>query len=133
MSVILVTGCSSGFGLSAAVALAKRGETVVASMRDLSRASKLRDSAGDTKLGIIQLDVTDARSRHAAVSTVTTQYGQIDVLINNAGVFSMGPTETLGEADLRSHLRNKRLRHIRIDRTWCCPRCASDVPDGLST
>ena len=34
MSVVLITGCSSGFGMGAAVALARRGETVVATMRE---------------------------------------------------------------------------------------------------
>ena len=85
MAIVLITGCSSGFGLGAAVALARRGETVVASMRNVSRAGKLRDAAGDTMLDIVQLDVTDAKSREAAVSEVVTKHGRIDVLINNAG------------------------------------------------
>lgn len=102
MAVILVTGCSSGFGLGAAVALAQRGETVIATMRNLAKAGKLRDAAGEARLDVVQLDVTDAKSRDAAVSAVLAKHGRIDVLVNNAGVFSMGPTETLGEADMRA-------------------------------
>lgn len=45
MSVTLITGCSSGFGLGAAVALAKRGGTVVATTRNTAKAGPLREAA----------------------------------------------------------------------------------------
>lgn len=102
MAVALITGCSSGFGLGAAIALARRGETVVATMRNLSKAQALRNLAGDLPIDVMQLDVTNSISRAAAVAAVTDKYGRIDVLINNAGIFSMGAMETLGEASLRA-------------------------------
>ena len=97
-----LTGRSSGFELGAAVALARGGETMIASMRNLAKAQKLREAAGTAKLDLIQLDVTDVSSREAAVAAATTKYGRIDVLINNAGIFSMGAAEALGETDLRA-------------------------------
>jgi NAD(P)-dependent dehydrogenase (short-subunit alcohol dehydrogenase family) len=102
MSVVLVTGCSSGFGLAAAIALARRGEQVIATMRDLSKADRLREAAGTLDIDILQLDITDARSREDAIRAATAKYGGIDVLINNAGIFSMGALEMLGESDLRA-------------------------------
>ena len=104
MSVVLITGCSSGFGLGAAVALAQRGETVVATMRNLEKAGPLRAAAAaaGVEVTVAQLDVTDAASRARAVAETIVAQGQIDVLINNAGIYSTGSTEELGEADLRA-------------------------------
>ena len=103
MSVVLITGCSSGFGLGAAVALAERGESVVATMRNPDKAGVLRsaaDAAG-VEVDVVQLDVTDPASRDRAVADVIARDSQIDVLINNAGIYSTGAAEELGEADLR--------------------------------
>lgn len=104
MAVVLITGCSSGFGLGAAVALAQRGETVVATMRDPDKSAALRAaaSAAGVDVEIRQLDVTDTASRERAVAETVTSHGQIDVLINNAGIFSTGAAEELGESDLRA-------------------------------
>ena len=102
MSVVLITGCSSGFGLGAAVALAQQGETVVATMRNPEKAGALRAAAADVEVEVRPLDVTDASSRERAVSETIAAHGQIDVLINNAGIYSSGALEELGEADLRS-------------------------------
>lgn len=104
MSVILITGCSSGFGLNTAVALAKRGETVVATMRDTVKAGRLQEAAeaAGVNVDVLALDVTDAGSREYAVAHVIETYGQIDVLINNAGICSIGASEMLGEANLRA-------------------------------
>jgi NAD(P)-dependent dehydrogenase (short-subunit alcohol dehydrogenase family) len=103
MSVTLITGCSSGFGLGAAVALAKRGGTVVATMRNTAKAGPLRKAAGAAGVDVVvaPLDVTDSSSRARAVAEVVARYGQIDVLINNAGLCSIGASEMLGEDNLR--------------------------------
>ena len=102
MSVVLISGCSSGFGMGAAVALAHRGETVVATMRDLEKAEPLLTAADGTDLDLLSLDVTDPSSRNDAVSKVIDKHGRIDVLINNAGLCSLGAAEILGEDDLRA-------------------------------
>lgn len=101
MSVVLITGCSSGFGLAAAVALAKQGQTVVATMRDQNKAGPLRQAMGDCAFDLLELDVTDDVSRRSVVSSVLERHGSIDTLINNAGIFAMGAMEVLGEENLR--------------------------------
>jgi NAD(P)-dependent dehydrogenase (short-subunit alcohol dehydrogenase family) len=103
MSVILITGCSSGFGLGAAVALARQGEAVVATMRDTAKAGALREAAAAAGVDVVlaPLDVTDRASREHAVADVLARFGRIDVLINNAGVCSVGAAEDLGEDNLR--------------------------------
>lgn len=93
--VALVTGTSSGIGLSTAVALARAGFSVVATMRDLEKASALRERAASDGVGldIFSLDVADPASIDACVSTVIERHGRIDLLVNNAGAGHLGSLE----------------------------------------
>lgn len=97
MSVVLITGCSSGIGLEAALAFAERGHVVAATMRDLSKADALREraQAGGVDVEITQLDVNDDASVSSAVAGVVERHGTVDVLVNNAGVMSRGAVETM--------------------------------------
>jgi NAD(P)-dependent dehydrogenase (short-subunit alcohol dehydrogenase family) len=83
---VLITGCSTGIGRACAVELAARGHRVVATAR---RVGDLADLDVDLKLA---LDVTDDESVAAAVE----QAGDIDVLVNNAGITAWAPVELLG-------------------------------------
>ncbi len=98
--VIIITGASSGFGRATAETLAHQGHTVYATMRDITgknqpAADELERvaRAGHTRLNVIELDVTNAKSVERAIQTVIRETGRLDVLINNAGVFYMGITE----------------------------------------
>lgn len=97
MAVVLITGCSSGFGLETALAFARRGDVTVATMRNLAKADALRDRAGAAGGGvdIVQLDVNDEASVASAIAGVIERYGTVDVLVNNAGVASNGAVETM--------------------------------------
>ena len=77
MSVVLITGCSSGFGLETALAFARRGDRVFATMRNTEKASALRTAAESEGLEveIASLDVTDGRSLEHAVTEVLKQGG----------------------------------------------------------
>ncbi|WJS05684.1 SDR family oxidoreductase [Roseibium aggregatum] len=91
---ILVTGASSGFGRLICDTLKRAGHTVYASMRDtigknLDHARTLRNQG----LHVVDLDVTQTQSIDAAVTEIVSAEGQIDVLINNAGVASAGVSE----------------------------------------
>ncbi|WP_404710304.1 SDR family oxidoreductase [Sphingomonas sp. MMS24-J13] len=85
MPTILITGCSSGFGLATAELFLERGWNVVATMRqpnaDILPASD--------RLTVLPLDVTDPDS----IATMIAQAGDIDVLVNNAGVGAAVPIE----------------------------------------
>ena len=95
MTNVLVTGSSSGFGLLTVVELARRGDAVVATMRDLARAGGLRDAlaaAGEgvaERVRLVRLDVTDEASVLEAVDGA----GPLDAVVNNAGVASGAPIE----------------------------------------
>jgi NAD(P)-dependent dehydrogenase (short-subunit alcohol dehydrogenase family) len=97
MAVVLITGCSSGFGLEAALAFARNGDVVCASMRNLDKADRLRERAADEGLDIAleKIDVTDLASVDAGIAAVVQRHGPIDVLVNNAGVGFGGPVETI--------------------------------------
>ena len=104
--IALVTGTSSGMGLHTAVGLAGRGITVVATLRDPSRADALRaaaDAAG-VRLDIQALDVTDHDSAARCVDEVLHTYGRLDILINNAGRGAVASLEQLSIDDLRAQL-----------------------------
>ena len=95
MSVVLVTGCSSGIGLHTAIGFAKQGDTVIATMRNPAKATALKGAAAvsGVDVEVIALDVTDDSSASAAVTDVLARHGHIDVLVNNAGVGLSGPVE----------------------------------------
>jgi NAD(P)-dependent dehydrogenase (short-subunit alcohol dehydrogenase family) len=97
MATVLITGCSSGFGLLTAVEVARRGDRVFASMRDPSRADALRKALADAgaEATVVQLDVLDDASVAAAVQTVVGDAGGLDALVNNAGVGYLGPLEEM--------------------------------------
>ena len=101
--VTLITGTSSGIGLEIAVQAAAAGHTVVATMRDLAKATALRtaaDAAGVT-LDIKQLDVTDAASIQSALADTVRDHGRLDALVNNAGAGHVGTIEVEGIAAVR--------------------------------
>jgi NAD(P)-dependent dehydrogenase (short-subunit alcohol dehydrogenase family) len=104
MAVVLVTGCSSGFGLECAVGFARRGDQVVATMRDVGRGDELRQRIAGEALGGVslrQLDVADAGSIERAVAETLAEHGRIDVLVNNAGIGAVGALEAVPESLLR--------------------------------
>ncbi len=88
MANVLITGCSSGFGLLSAVEFARQGHSVWATMRNLEKAGPLRDAAAAAGVQIetAQLDVRDDASVRRAVADMIARAGRIDILVNNAGV-----------------------------------------------
>lgn len=101
--VALITGCSTGVGLHAAVRLAEAGHAVVATMRDPSKQQALLDAcaAAGVSVEVRPLDVCNQSSIDAAVADVIASHGRIDVLVNNAGAGFLGSVEQTGDADLR--------------------------------
>ncbi|MFF9810474.1 oxidoreductase [Streptomyces coeruleorubidus] len=83
----LVTGASSGIGKETALALVAAGFEVVGTSRDTSRVTPLDG------VSFLDLDVASDASVSTAVEQVIERFGRIDVLVNNAGVGSMGAAE----------------------------------------
>ncbi|XP_030832988.1 retinol dehydrogenase 8-like [Strongylocentrotus purpuratus] len=106
--VAIITGCSSGIGLSTAVMMANdpaKGYIVYATMRNLAKKGDLEKAAGATlnkTLFIIQLDVTKDDSIKRAVKDVFTKHKRIDILVNNAGHGSSGYIELVTDQQMRA-------------------------------
>ncbi len=97
---VLITGCSSGFGLLTAVEAARAGYDVVATMRNLGKADYLRQALdqADATAVIERLDVTDRSS----IETIAEKYRPVDILINNAGILIMGSFLDITEDEMRT-------------------------------
>lgn len=93
MKTVLITGCSSGFGLETARFFLARDWRVIATMRT-PRADLLPPSE---HLRVLALDVTDPESIRTAVEAA----GPIDVLVNNAGFGAAAPAELVPLATVR--------------------------------
>ncbi len=110
MSVVLVTGASTGIGNLTATTLAAAGHTVYASMRDpegrnnhRAQSMRTRASAAGTDLRIVELDVQSQESADTAVATVLDEAGELDVVVHNAGHLYVGYVEAFTAEEI-AHL-----------------------------
>lgn len=108
--VILITGASSGLGLASARALAAQGHTVYGTSRH-------PDSVKEASFMMVQMDVTDDASVHAAVEKVLKTEGRIDVLINNAGITVAGPLYAMPVSYAQKQLDVNFLGVVRVNST----------------
>jgi NAD(P)-dependent dehydrogenase (short-subunit alcohol dehydrogenase family) len=104
--VILITGCSSGFGLYTAVRLSRSGHQVIATMRDLHKKNDLVSlvQGHNLNIKILPVDVTKNFTILSAVDEIKKIYGRIDVLVNNAGYGIAGFFEDLSDQDIRDQI-----------------------------
>jgi len=86
--VALITGANKGLGLETARQLGKLGYTVLLGSRDALKgemsAQQLRDDGVDAR--VVKLDVTKQPDIDAAAAQIESEFGKLDVLVNNAGV-----------------------------------------------
>ena len=97
MASTLITGTSSGIGLATALAFGRAGHTVFATMRNPTRSPQLGKTVATEGLPvqILTLDVDSDASVEGAVDEIRRKGGQIDVLVNNAGIERTGSVEEL--------------------------------------
>jgi NAD(P)-dependent dehydrogenase (short-subunit alcohol dehydrogenase family) len=116
---LLVTGCSTGIGQATAVRAAAAGWQVVATMRDLSRDGGLRAEAARhaVELDVLRLDVTDPDSIADCLEVVSSRYGRLDALVNNAGISNFDPTMEMSTLDaLRTSLEVNFVGVVAVSR-----------------
>ncbi|MEO1001751.1 MAG: SDR family oxidoreductase [Cyanobacteria bacterium J06638_7] len=104
--VVVITGCSSGFGEGAAKAFADKGYRVWGTLRDAegrNAAKKAALEAYSDNVSVIDMDVSDDGSVAAAFALIQAQ-GPVDVLINNAGVMYLGITEAFSIAQAKEQM-----------------------------
>ena len=118
MSVVLITGCSSGFGMLSAARLAVAGHTVYASMRNLQKREALLEEVkrrgGELKL--LKLDVTDNATIDDAMNKIESEKGRLDILINNAGYGLGGFFEDVSEREFRDQMETNFFGVLKVTR-----------------
>lgn len=95
--VILITGASSGLGKACAEYLLGKGHTIYGT----SRKAMQSDIPG---LHFLQMDVTDRTSVEAGIQHIIKEQGQIDVVVNNAGIGILGSLELATEQEVRMQM-----------------------------
>ena len=101
--VWFITGTSKGFGRVWASAALERGDRVAATARNTDTLTDLVERHGDAILPI-ELDVTDKPGVDAAVDRAEAHFGQLDVVINNAGYGLFGTIEEVTEEQARRQI-----------------------------
>lgn len=102
----LVTGANRGIGLAVARQLAERGNSVILGARDRKAGEDAAESLRQRGLDVasVHLDLSVPATIDAAIADLTTLGRQIDVLVNNAGVFSDKPLLELTDVQIAESL-----------------------------
>lgn len=110
--VVVITGGSSGIGFATAQAFSTRGASTILVGRDERR---LHDATGQIPRSIpVAADVTDIAGVHHVVAVAAASFGGIDVLVNNAGVFSAAGLADLEVADVNALLTTNVVAPIAL-------------------
>lgn len=101
--VVIVTGAGRGIGYGIAETFARAGDHAVIGELDAERGKQAAErlDAQGLAASAVQLDVTRPESCAALVARVLERHGRIDVLVNNAGLFILNPSEETPEKDWR--------------------------------
>ncbi|MFH1081283.1 MAG: SDR family NAD(P)-dependent oxidoreductase [Pseudomonadota bacterium] len=105
--VSLITGAARGLGLGMAEAFYREGSKVVLfdiDAKGLEEGAKKLDKTGN-RVFACQADSTDEGQVKAAIQQIVARFGQIDVLINNAGILKGNPIEEMSVADFEIVLK----------------------------
>lgn len=118
--VSIVTGANSGIGRATALRLAAEGHRVYGTMRSLDKGDKLAQLANGLGVEVrpVELDVTDTASVERGLGQVLVDAGQVDVLVNNAGV---GLNATVEDLDIEA------AKAVMDTNVWGAVRCAQVV------
>jgi NAD(P)-dependent dehydrogenase (short-subunit alcohol dehydrogenase family) len=119
---VLITGCSTGIGRALARACIARGDTVVATARNIDDLQYL-DHENAIRMA---LDVNDDTAIQGVFSEIRERIGHIDILINNAGYAAMGPVTELSRDQLLRQFETNVLAPVSVTREALSMLRASD-------
>jgi NAD(P)-dependent dehydrogenase (short-subunit alcohol dehydrogenase family) len=111
----LITGSSRGFGWELARAVLATGDNLVATARRPEQLAALVDEFGD-RVRTVALDVTDPAAAEQAVQVAVTEFGQLDVVVNNAGYANTGAIEDVTPEDFRAQIEANFFGVVNVTR-----------------
>ena len=97
-----VTGASRGLGLDLVTQLLQRGDNVAATTRSVERLTAALADVDTTRLLPLEVDLADEQQVSDAVAAVTSRFGSLDVVVNNAGYGFLGAVEEVTDAEARA-------------------------------
>jgi NAD(P)-dependent dehydrogenase (short-subunit alcohol dehydrogenase family) len=116
----LVTGSTAGIGLAIAEVLAKEGAAVIVNGRTEERVRAAMKTSGAAH-GVVADLATEAGARK-----VITQFGQVDILVNNLGIFEPKPFAEITDDDWRRFFEVNVLSGVRLSRHYLGPMKQKD-------
>lgn len=111
----LISGCSSGIGLSLAEAALARGDTVLATVRRAEALASLQHAYPD-RLRVLILDLTDTDAIRSVIDAAFRSAGRIDVVVSNAGYGLFGAAEEVGDTQIRRQIDTNLIGSIQLIR-----------------
>jgi len=125
--IAIVTGANTGLGFETALGLAEKRATVVLAVRSMERGQKaiykILETVPGASVSLQKLDLGSLESVRVAAEEIKSQFKQIDILINNAGIFS-GTGKTVDGFELRfgtNHLGHFALTGLLLDTILATP------------
>jgi NAD(P)-dependent dehydrogenase (short-subunit alcohol dehydrogenase family) len=118
----IITGGSKGLGAAIAEGLASAGANMLLVSRNLAEAQTAADeiaSGYGVKTAAIQADVSNPEDVDAMVAKAIAEFGQIDILFNNAGINIRGPIDEL------SYEEFQKVQDINVNGVWLCSRAVA--------
>lgn len=115
-SVAIVTGGSRGLGLAIARELARRRCRLVICARDEAELERAADELRTRGVAVaaVALDVTSADAAGQLIDTALTRFGQLDIVVNNAGIIQVAPLDSVAFGDIESALATMTLAPARL-------------------
>lgn len=117
MKNVIISGSSNGFGRKAAKDFADKGYQVFATMRNPSgknAVAKAELENHSANIKVVDMDVTNDASVKEAISTILVEAGNIDILINNAGIMYLGITEAFSVEQAKFQMETNYFGAIRV-------------------
>jgi NAD(P)-dependent dehydrogenase (short-subunit alcohol dehydrogenase family) len=117
MKNVIITGSSNGFGLKAAKDFADKGYKVYATMRNpggKNAGAKAELKAHSDHIKVVDMDVTKDASVKEAMAGILAEAGNIDILINNAGIMFLGITEAFSVEQAKFQMETNYFGAIRV-------------------
>lgn len=126
--VAVVTGASSGIGEAIVKDLVEHGLRVIGLARRVERVEAIQEELSEEKRNMLlplQCDVTDLESVNDAFDKIISEYGNVDILINNAGFMKFGQLISMDVSDIKQTVDTNILGVV-----YCTQRAVKTMMEG---